>query len=374
MEALRQVCAATAPTLSAVAIMLELDIKPEATLQQLVMAISKAIKDAEGQAHEGKTLRIVETLTTTQRSHSAHHEPQTVSLRRELKLDGVITGGRDSISFISFTRQLETAQRKGYPEHEIMDAVIAAVSPDLPLRRVLEASKLDLEDMKRLIFQYFKEPSPAELFGQLTQGTQQSGESTADFVMRMMDLRQRIKHSSHSVQYPSSLVDHTFRQNILTGLSDIETRVGLQEVLSQNDCSDEDIFKKVHALGACARERDSKVNALGASASEQTSDTVHCNQLRQAAPVQNDMAELKGVLEQLVARIRVLERGERRQRDADGPQTSRRRYRCPGCVQSQSSRCNHCWRCGSSSHFERDCTSDEGVSGNGDVSRRGGRQ
>nr|KAG5701585.1 hypothetical protein BaRGS_024835 [Batillaria attramentaria] len=204
--------------------MLNLDVKPDATLQQLVMAISKGVKDAEGRDHEETTLKVVESLTHPIQITQSAPLAQSVSLRRELKLDGVITGGKDSLSFISFTRQLEAAHRRGYPEHEIMDAVITAVSPELPLRRVLEASKLDLEGMKRLIFQFFREPSPAELFTQLTQGTQQSGESAAEFVMRMMDLRQRMKHSSHSAQYPASLVDQTFRQNVLTGLKDMEMR------------------------------------------------------------------------------------------------------------------------------------------------------
>nr|KAG5700400.1 hypothetical protein BaRGS_010313 [Batillaria attramentaria] len=368
MEALRRVCTAPVPTLSAIAMMLDLDVKPDATLQQLVMAISKGVKDAEGRDHEETTLKVVESLThpiqITQSAPLAH----SVSLRRELKLDGVITGGKDSLSFISFTRQLDAAHRRGYPEHEIMDAVITAVSPELPLRRVLEASRLDLEGMKRLIVQFFREPSPAELFTQLTQGTQQSGESAAEFVMRMMDLRQRIKHSSHSAQYPASLVDQTFRQNVLTGLTDMEMRVGLQDVLGQASCSDEDIFTKVHALGVCTRERDTKVSALAASSREQAPTTVHCNQVQRedGATVQTEVAKLTGVLEQLVARIQVL---EREQGQAGGPQSSRSRYRCRQCIQANNSRCRHCWRCGSSAHFERDCTADKGRSGNAKVSR-----
>ena len=363
-EALRRVCEATAPTLSAIAITLKLDIKDDATTQQLVIAISKEIRDAEGQAHEETTLKVVENLAKTIQSTPAS---QIVSMRRELKLDGGITGGKDSLSFISFSRQLEAAQRKGYPEHEILDAIIMAVSPKLPLRRVLEASKLNLEGMKKLIFQYFKEPSPAELFTQLTQGTQRPGESTADFVMRMMDLRQRIKHSSHSVQYPASLVDQTFRQNVLTGLADIETRVGLQEVLSREGCTDEDISTKVHAMGACTRERDFKVSALGASAGEQTSKTVHCNQMQQEqkATAQTNVAKLTEVMEQLVTRIEVLERLEKHQHE----QENRNRFKCRNCIENGRARCKHCWRCASGSHFERDCGKRAMNQGNGNVSR-----
>ena len=377
LEALTRVCTATVPTLSAIAMMLELDVQPDATHQQLVMVISKGIKDAEGQGDEEKVVRTVETLTQSVRQVQSAPPPQTVSLRRELKIDGVITGGKDSLSFISFTRQVEAAQRRGYPEHEIMDAIISSVSQECHLRGVLEASQLDLEGVKRLIFQYFKEPSPAELFTQLTQGTQRSGESAADFVMRMMDLRQRIKHSSHNGgQYPPALVDQTFRENVLTGLTDIETRVGLQEALSRESCSDEDIFTKVHTLGARARERDTKVNALAASTREQTSEIVHGNQVQHegGAAVQTDVARLTGVLEQLVARIHVLEREERQRKRSGGSQSSGTRYRCRQCIQANISRCGHCWRCGSSSHFERDCTTDKDSSGNGDVSRQGGRQ
>ncbi|KAK7475570.1 hypothetical protein BaRGS_00033203, partial [Batillaria attramentaria] len=63
MEALRRVCTAPVPTLSAIAMMLGMDVKPDATLQQLVMAISKGVKDAEGRDHEETTLKVVESLT-----------------------------------------------------------------------------------------------------------------------------------------------------------------------------------------------------------------------------------------------------------------------------------------------------------------------
>ena len=219
LEVLRRVCATPMPTLSAIAMMLELDVKPDSSQQQLVMAISQRVKDVKGTEDESRTFKIIETLT--EKAQTTQITP-IVSLRRELKLDGVISGGRDSLSYISLTRQLEAAQRRGYPEQEIMDAVIAAVSPELHLKGLLEASSLNLEDMKKIILQYFNEPSPAELFTKLTQGTQETCESAADFVVRMMDLRQRIKHSSHGVQYPESLIDQTFRHNVLTGLRDIE--------------------------------------------------------------------------------------------------------------------------------------------------------
>ncbi|KAL8587247.1 hypothetical protein ACOMHN_013331 [Nucella lapillus] len=234
MEVVRRVCTVAVPTLTAIAMMLDIDVDPDATRQLLVSYISKTIRWAAGLDTEEKIMSTVEKLTDSiaETKTQTMQIPQTVGLRRDFKIEGMITSGKNSISYISLARQLEAAQRKGHGEQEIVDAVISAVSPELHLRGFLETSKLNLEGMQKLLLQHFQEPSATELFTQLTRGVQQHGESAADFVMRMMDLRERTQLAScdreTSLKYPSRLVDQMFRQCLVTGLADIETRVGVQ--------------------------------------------------------------------------------------------------------------------------------------------------
>ena len=61
--------------------------------------------------------------------------------KRECKFDGTIgaPNSKDALSYISSTRQIDSAKQKGYEDPEIFDALIKAISPGLQLRTYLEA-------------------------------------------------------------------------------------------------------------------------------------------------------------------------------------------------------------------------------------------
>ena len=60
---------------------------------------------------------------------------------RDLKVHGVISDGKDRISYTNLSKQIESALGKSYEEKEIVDAIINAVSPNLHLRSYLESIK-----------------------------------------------------------------------------------------------------------------------------------------------------------------------------------------------------------------------------------------
>ena len=53
---------------------------------------------------------------------------------RDFKIHGVISDGKDRISYTNLSKQIESALSKGYEGKEIVDAIINAVSPNLHLR------------------------------------------------------------------------------------------------------------------------------------------------------------------------------------------------------------------------------------------------
>ena len=63
-------------------------------------------------------------------------------------------------------------------------------------------------------------------------------ESASDFVLRLLDLRERTKLSSSStskgLEYPSQLVDQMFKQALTTGFRDVEMRIRVQELMAKS--------------------------------------------------------------------------------------------------------------------------------------------
>lgn len=66
-----------------------------------------------------------------------------VTLRRKFKIFGQIgeSGKKDKLSYLSLIRQLEVRLEKEHSETEIIEAVVRAVSPGLPLRDKLEVNR-----------------------------------------------------------------------------------------------------------------------------------------------------------------------------------------------------------------------------------------
>jgi hypothetical protein len=362
LEAVRRICSASAQTLLAVAMLLGEQPKPEASQQELTSLVMKKLREAEGEEGEEKILRTIEKLTEQKQLTPKPEVNLSSALRRELKISGAIDGTETGLSFISVMRQIEGAQKRGYPEQEIIDAVISAMPMGHHLRSFLEASSFNLEKIKELLRQHLRQPSTTELFSKLTQSVQLPNESGSDFVLRLMDLRERTKLSAAAkdagVFYPSELVDQMFKQALSTGFRDIELRLKVQELIKEQN-SDVDIIAQVNAVESQTRDRATK--------------SAHCNQVQVGG--ETDVAtaavtKLTGVMEQLVARIEVLERQDKNQSQRD--QQTRNRYKCRHCTQNKIARCQHCWRCGSGTHYERDCdknTKNAQNQGNGHVSR-----
>ena len=128
-------------------------------------------------------------------AHSAevHDEkPQLVSWRKEFKLLGQIgePEQKDKLTFSSVARQIEAGLRKGYPEEEVVEAVIRSISPGHRLRSYLEGRPdLRLDTVRRIIRSHYREKDATSLFQELSTSAQSPKESAHDFVLRSLDLK-----------------------------------------------------------------------------------------------------------------------------------------------------------------------------------------
>jgi len=125
----------------------------------------------------------------------------TSAFYKDFKIRGLIgeVHQKDKLSFISLQKQIEEGTEKGYPEKEIVNAVIRAFTPGLYLRNVLETTEgLTLEKLTKFLQSHYLERSTTDLCQHMTSLTQSQQESSIQFVYRAMSLRQKIILASKS--------------------------------------------------------------------------------------------------------------------------------------------------------------------------------
>ena len=77
---------------------------------------------------------------------------------KEFKITGVISNEKNPMSYASLNKQIESAIERGYPEREIIDGIINAVSPSLHLKSYLESIKsLSLAQLRQILRSHYCE-------------------------------------------------------------------------------------------------------------------------------------------------------------------------------------------------------------------------
>ena len=136
-------------------------------------------------------------------------------LRKELKIQGHIGEAhqRDKLTYVSLIHQIDEAQEAGYDESEIVNSVIRAMSPSLTLRNVLETtSNLSLQRLLQFLESHFEEMSATDLWGTLTSMIQLLEESEYSYVMKCIEIRQKVllASSKSDIKYDKGLVMKLF--------------------------------------------------------------------------------------------------------------------------------------------------------------------
>lgn len=227
-------------------------------LEQLKLMVQ--LKETEMQERANNS----ETILVSSESVPVHTAPANANnppWRKDFKISGQIgePGQKDRLTFSSLARQIENGLSKGYPQSEIVDAVIRAIVPSLQLRSYLEGkSDLSLPTLRRILRSHYQERSATELYKQLTTEVQGNKETPQNFLIRAMDLRQKILFASQeaesSLKYDPALVQSMFMHTVLTGLQNDNIKSDLQPYLLQTTTTDELLLEKLNM--ACAHEKE----------------------------------------------------------------------------------------------------------------------
>lgn len=228
-------------------------------LQKEVEALRLSLQEKENALHGLVNTSPVKYSTPVKTTPPA--PPNGSVWRKDFKISGQIgePGQKDRLTFSSLARQIESGLSKDYPESEIIDAVIRAITPGLQLRSYLEGKeKLTLPALRRILRCHYQERGATELYKQLTSEVQSSKETPQNFLIRAMDLRQKILFASQeadsSLKYDPALVQSLFMHTVLTGLQNDNIKSDLQPYLLQTNTSDELLLEKLNI--ACTNEKE----------------------------------------------------------------------------------------------------------------------
>lgn len=236
--------------------------KLQRELEALKLALQQ--KECEMQGLVNKKVHHTPAHNLPQKNMASAH-PDSTPWRKEYKISGQIgeLGQKDRLTFSSLARQMENGLSKGYPDLEIVDAVIRAIVPGLQLRSYLEGKNdLTLPTLRRILRSHYQERSATELYKQLTTDAQGQKETPQNFLLRTMDLRQKILFASQEAEsglkYDPALVQSLFMHAVLTGLQSDSVKSDLQPYLLQTSTSDELLLEKLNIACSNEKERNDK--------------------------------------------------------------------------------------------------------------------
>ena len=190
---------------------------------------------------------------------------------KDFKIQGTISNERNRLSFTSLNKQIDSAIDKGFPESEIVDAVINAVSPQLHLRSYLEGMKnLKLQELRQILRSHYCEKSATEAYQELTNIVQEPNETPITFLMRALRTRQQIllvsEEKQSRIRYDATLIQNVFINAVETGLADEAIRTRMRLYLEMPNISDEVLIREMNVAMTTESERSSKLGTTRRSA------------------------------------------------------------------------------------------------------------
>ena len=231
--------------------------------------------------------------------------------------------------------------------------------------------------MRKILRSHFGEPSATELYRQLTSAVQEPRKTPQQFLVRVMNLQQKIifasQESESEMNFDISLVQNMFLHVFMTGFSDDNIKSDMKTFLSDKTLSDETLFEQSNTATNSVNERKKKLQS--ARINEITSSDVSQNnnkteKIKKENPIVNEIREMKSeivvairgsVVNKSSSSIREVKAYQKPNRlKPRGGQGRRpmREFGCETCKRvGKGSECDHCFRCGSTEHYQEGCKS-----------------
>lgn len=258
------------------------------------------------------------------------------------------------------THQIESGLKRGYKEQEIVDAVIRVISPHSSLRSYVETLKdLKLSKLRKILRVHYREKNASELYHELATIFQDVKETSQQFLLRALEIRNKTLFASQEtdceLKYETSLIQKTFLKSFETGLREDILVTNLRPILRSADLTDEYLMKIVNEVASQQAERKTKLGQKNAKicatvASDQTQSELSGNELILAA-IKEIKSDLTSLTNRVDAELKSLPKSQSNRKGKLG-----RNWGCQACKEkSQASTCKHCFICGGSNHFAREC-------------------
>ena len=308
---------------------------------------------------------------------------------KDFKISGSIggVGEKDKLSYTSLCYQIVNAQKSGYSNENVCAAVVKAISPGNNLRTYLESKpNLNLDSLLNVLRSHFKEKDSSAVFTELGNAVQQAAETTLEFVIRLMCMRQKVLDLSQveGCPYDGNLLKKRFFHTMFTGLRNANIRVDLREQCQNNPLiSDEDLLKFVSEVVANETERNEKlstkksvdvnvVDNKNSKDKKKENPFVQIQELqlthqKEMAAMRTEISEIKNTLLAAKPSLQNQPTNSRfdgnvqnftpsYRRNMQGNFT-KKKNKCRKCELDNVPRCFHCFVCGSVEHMSFNCPS-----------------
>ena len=337
---------------------------PEKVTQMIMKALVKGDDDSKEELNS--TRKATEELNQTMGQlllGLAKEDGKDKELpRREFKINGVIcTTARDSLNYISICSQIADAKKKNYPDDEIAMAVRRAVAPASSLRNYLDSKEgMTLEQTLKFIRGAMKEKSSTELFQELNNARQLPCEDAQKFVLRILDLRQRVMVASTGegdISYDKSLVQAMFLHTIRTGLQDDAIKLRLEPFLSKTTTDDDVLIQELNTISSQEMERKMKI--AGATSNVSPRDGPACDRASATVnevTISGDQSSILEAIQKMSAQMIAMQKDMDEMRSGRFKAKAKRRRGCEHCkAADKADECRHCYRCGAGDHMIANC-------------------
>ena len=303
-------------------------------------------------------------------------------MRREFKIKGSIglPGQKDKLDFVTLVYQIECGLKKGYEDSDIVEAVVNAVSSDLPLKGVL-VSKLDISlgSLRKILRSHYREQDANTMYTQLCRASQDPAESEQQFVTSLMLLRQKIlfsaKEENSEFTGNEELVQKQFIRAIGTGLRNDNIKNEIKPSLS-NTMADEELLELLNKVCGDETERQKKLKGTGKKTVshvevERPGSCGSCSgcsckgevniaqtKKDKSNPLLDEIKELRAqisIITALKEDVEMLKTALGVMEKSGGSNLGKKKGRCDACVAAGVDHCDHCLRCGSTEHKVAGC-------------------
>ena len=289
-------------------------------------------------------------------------KPRSIDIeyfKRDFKISGVIADGTPkALNYINLCSQINDGKKKGYSEIEIVAAIKKSISPGTGLRTYVDSQyEMTLDEILQFLRSFLREKSPTELFTDLNQLCQGSSEDPASFLLRALEVRQKVLTASQTkgvIKYEKELVQRMFLHAVKTGLREGPVRNHMIPYLDHDRPQPDDLLlREINIATSEEKERESKQRANKGVrvASVETNEGV--SQL--LAPLVDVVSEMKAQIEELTSQVNAMPSGANRNQRNDRSSVSWKKKGCEDCTRNNRSQCSHCWKCGKEGHQSKSC-------------------